>query len=387
MVLLDRSRALIPDGQIHLDPSNTGPLTGLSFAAKELIAIQSQITGCGNPHWLEGREAATEHAPCITRLLNQGATLKGRTISDEMAFSLDGENVHYGTPINVNAPERIPGGSSSGSAAIVAAGEVDFSLGTDTAGSVRVPSAYCGLYGLRTSHGKISLDGVHPMAKSFDVVGYFARTPEMMVRVGQALLGPIGEQQKPGTLYMIESYFDGLSAGVAKCYHREIDRLKASGIVIKSAGFHFDLPVWLDTLRHIQWFELYAAHGQWIDRHMETFGSEIRGRLAQISSVSAAQYHQYQKNKAELSAQLNDYLSDGKIVLLPTTPDVAPLKGSSIEQRRTYRARLMQHVCVASVAGLPQLTVPLSQLMPPLGLSLMAGHGQDHLLLQSVNAI
>ena len=117
----------------------------------------------------------------------------GKTQTDEMAYSLNGENVHYGTPANPRAPGRIPGGSSSGSASAVAGGLVDFALGTDCGGSVRLPASYCGIYGIRTTHGLVPVDGVVDLAASFDTVGWFARDAKTMQQVGEVLLPPASD--------------------------------------------------------------------------------------------------------------------------------------------------------------------------------------------------
>jgi len=184
----DKCNAFVPGEMLTVDPNRTGKLSPLTFAVKELYDVKGFVTGSGNPHWKKTHPVAQVTAPSVEILLNEGATLMGKTISDEMAFSLDGENVHYGTPLNPKCPDRIPGGSSSGAASAVAGGLVDFALGTDTAGSVRIPASYCGIYGFRPTHCTISLEHIHPMASSFDVVGWFARTPDILTRVGSVLL-------------------------------------------------------------------------------------------------------------------------------------------------------------------------------------------------------
>jgi len=132
--------------------------------------IKGYATGCGNPTWLKTHPAPAEfHAPPVRMLLAAGARLVGKTQMDEMAWALQGENVHYGTPTNPAAPGCVPGGSSSGSAAAVASGRADVALGTDTAGSVRVPAAYCGVFGFRPSHGRVSLVGCVPLVGAVQV--------------------------------------------------------------------------------------------------------------------------------------------------------------------------------------------------------------------------
>ena len=170
------------------EPVDHGPLSGLSFAAKDMFDIEGLVTGGGNPDWLATHDPAQSTAPSVRACLDAGAHLISIAIADELAFSPFGENVYYGTPLNSAAPDRVPGGSSSGSASATAGGLVDFALGTDTAGSVRIPASYCGIYGLRPTHGRISAEGVLPLSPSYDTVGWFARDADMLARVGDVLL-------------------------------------------------------------------------------------------------------------------------------------------------------------------------------------------------------
>jgi len=172
-----------------VEPTGSGLLSRLVFAVKDVFAIAGHTNSAGNPDWLDSHGPAESHAEAVELLLRQGARVKGVTITDELMFSLNGENHHYGTPVNPAAPGRIPGGSSSGSAVAVAAGLADFALGTDTGGSVRVPSSYCGLFGIRPTHGLAPIGGVIPLAASYDTVGWMARDAETLRRVGEALLG------------------------------------------------------------------------------------------------------------------------------------------------------------------------------------------------------
>ena len=168
--------------------ASEGPLAGLTFAAKDVFDIAGSRTGFGNPAWLESHPPATSTAPAVQLLLDAGADMVGKTVTDEITYSLSGQNAHYGTPLNSAAPGRIPGGSSSGSASAVAGGLVDFALGTDCGGSVRLPASYCGILGIRPSHGRISLEGVAPFTWSFDVAGWFARDADVFAKVGDVLL-------------------------------------------------------------------------------------------------------------------------------------------------------------------------------------------------------
>src|SRR5467141_1862666 len=185
----DDINAFVPGPRVHSGGRAGGPLSGLTFAAKDLFDVAGHPTGGGNPDWARQNPVPTRHAWAVQHLLDAGATLIGKTITDEVSLGIVGENAFYGTPVNPRAPDRVPGGSSSGSAAAVAAGLCDTALGTDTGGSVRVPASYCGLYGIRPTHGRIASAGMMPHVPSADTVGWFARDATMLARVGAAMLG------------------------------------------------------------------------------------------------------------------------------------------------------------------------------------------------------
>ena len=155
---------------------------------KDLYDIAGTSTGGGNPEWLAAQKPAAAHAAAVKKLLNAGAIVIGKAICDEFFYSVSGANAHYGTPANLRAPGRLPGGSSSGSAAATAAGVCDFALGSDTGGSVRIPASFCGLYGIRPTHGRVDLSGGMAMAPSFDTAGWFASGPGVFRRIGSVLL-------------------------------------------------------------------------------------------------------------------------------------------------------------------------------------------------------
>jgi amidase len=178
----------LPHGHVETAGAAQGPLAGVPFAVKDIFDVAGVITGCGNPDWLASHAPARANAAAVDALLGAGARLVGKTITEELAFSVIGSNPYYGTPKNVAAPGRVPGGSSSGSAAAVGGGLMPLALGSDTGGSVRVPASYNGIYGMRPSHGRISLEGVMPLAPSFDTVGWFARDPQLFATAGRVLL-------------------------------------------------------------------------------------------------------------------------------------------------------------------------------------------------------
>src|SRR5438094_2775976 len=191
-----------------LPPTGSGSLDGLCFAVKDVIDVAGCKTGCGNPTWRDSHPPAMAHAVCVEQLLRAGARCVGKTICDELAFSLLGENHFYGTPLNARAPDRVPGGSSSGSASAVACGLLDFALGTDTGGSTRIPASNCGVWGFRPSHGCVSVAGVNPLAPSFDTVGVLARNADVLANAGPVLLaGAPVSLKKPATIHLIREAF------------------------------------------------------------------------------------------------------------------------------------------------------------------------------------
>src|SRR5271156_3123133 len=198
--MTDRINAFVPGPRIRIDGAPAGPLHGLSFAAKDLFDVAGVPTGGGNQDWARANPIPTRHAWSVQTLLDAGATLVGKTITDEVSLGILGENAFDGTPLNSAAPDRVPGGSSSGSAAAVAAGLCDTALGTDTGGSVRVPASFCGLYGIRPTHGRLNLEGMLPQAPSSDTTGWFARDAETFARVSAVMLGEAIPEELPRRL-------------------------------------------------------------------------------------------------------------------------------------------------------------------------------------------
>ena len=212
---------------VALKGAGDGPLAGLAFGAKDVFHIAGTPTGFGHPAWLATHEPPTETAAAVRRLLDAGADLIGKTHTDEMAYSLTGENVHYGTPVNVRAPDRIPGGSSNGSAAAVAAGLVDFAIGTDCGGSVRLPASYCGILGMRPTVDRVPLDGVIPFGPPFDVAGWFARDADLLEKVGRVLLADDSEPEPPRRLLRATDAFAMVDEAVTGTLERAIEAVAA----------------------------------------------------------------------------------------------------------------------------------------------------------------
>jgi len=364
--------AFVPGSGIYVAPTARGKLDGLRFAVKDLIDIAGTITGGGNPDWASGQQSARAHASAVARMLAAGATLRGKTVTDELAFSLEGENAHYGTPINPRCPDRLPGGSSSGSAVAVAAGLVDFALGTDTGGSVRVPASFCGLYGYRPTHGRIPLDGVIPFAPSYDTVGLFTRTSAMLARVGRVLLASEASAIKPDRLLWAEDAFALAEPAVVAA----LPRLGEAVAIFDGAE-----AAMLEAYRVLQGAEIKACLGEWIAAAQPHFGSAIAPRFADALAITPEQAAQYQPIREAFATRLRAMLVPGTILLMPTAPCPAlKLTSDSAARGDFYRAALTL-TCIAGHAGLPAISMPVAELDGcPLGLSAIAGPGQDEAL-------
>lgn len=389
-MLDDGLGAFVPGSPVRLEGANGGPLSGLGFAVKDIFDIAGHVTGCGNPDWARTHAPATATAPAVQSLLDAGATMIGKTVTDELAYSLNGQNHHYGTPTNGNAPGRIPGGSSSGSASAVAGGACDFALGSDTGGSVRIPGSYCGLFGIRTSHGRLALDGIMPLAPSFDTIGWFARDPALLRRVGEVLLGPEGEAEPTGLLFP-EDAWALADAPARDALLPFLETLQArfgvaERVVLGEPGG--GLARWMLRFRHLQAAEIRALHEAWIDEVKPKFGAEVGERFAWALDLPASLAEDAKPEREAFADRLRDLLRNGALLCLPTAPGIAPPLDASPESLRTHRGRVLSLTSIAGLARLPQVTLPLARVSGcPVGLSLIGMHGGDGLLLRLAEAV
>jgi amidase len=371
-----------------------GPLAGLAFAVKDAIAVRGATACFGNPTWLATHEPAARSAPVVSALCDAGATLAGLTLTDELALSLTGENAHYGTPINVRCPDRVPGGSSSGSAAAVAAGLVDFALGTDTGGSVRVPASHCGLYGFRPSHGAVSTEGVWPLAPRFDTVGWLARDARTLARVGDALLPPAPARARPPVppaaspprLLLAEE----VAAIVDASAFRALERVAAAlagrlgrplaPVTVGDAAA--PIESWLATYLALQNVEAADAHRAWIERARPAFGTLIGGRFARALCVTAAAAAAAAPRARALEQRLGALLAGGSWLVWPSAAGAPPLRGLPDDASDEVTGRSLTLAAPASLAGLPQVSLPLGEADGcPFGISLVGPRGSDRALL------
>ena len=379
---LDQFGAFCRHTHVELEGAASGPLAGLTFGLKDIYDVAGHPTGFGSPDWLGTHDVPRAHSFVAQRLLDAGARLIGKTHTEEMAFSITGENAHYGTPRNPAAPDRVPGGSSSGSASAVAGGLVDFAIGSDTGGSVRAPASFCGIYGIRPTHGRISMAGACPLAPSFDTCGWFARDAEMLARVGDVLLGG-GVQAVPGRLLYARDAFALAMPNVQRALQPALANVaelfgRWTEVTVADEG----LDRWFDVFRILQFGEIWETHREWVTRVQPTFGPAVAVRFATVAEMDPAEVASMRPLRTAITARIDALLVDNAMLLLPTMPDIAPLLNSPADTTIAFRERAMGMLCIAGLAGVPQLSLPLAMVQGcPVGLSIMAARGNDEMLL------
>jgi len=385
--------AFCPHARVERRGSEHGPLAGLSFAVKDVFAVAGVASCYGNPRWLETHAPATHTAPVVQRLLDAGARLAGLTISDELALSLSGENAHYGTPVNPCCPERVPGGSSSGSAVAVASEQVDFALGTDTGGSVRVPASHTGIFGFRPTHGAVPLDGVLPLAPRFDTVGWFARDAALLERVGDRLLPEAPSGSAPGlgapnALVLWSDLSEHLDDAARDPFASAACALaRALGLPLLESRAP-EPARWLDAYLRLQNREAAELHRAFLERHRESFGSLIRRRFDAVLATAPDRADHAEAIRAALGKSLASTLADGAWLVLPSAPGAAPLRGLPDDAVDAFTGRGLTLAAIASLCGAPQLSLPLARSEGcPLGVSLLAPRGADRALLAAARAL
>ncbi len=370
--------AFVPGPRVTIGPIAAGRLSGLTFAVKDLIDVAGTRTGGGNPDWLAAQREATDSAPAVAALLSAGATLHGKTITDELAFSLEGANAHYGTPVNPACPDRIPGGSSSGSAVAVAARLVDFALGTDTGGSVRVPASFVGVFGFRPTHDAVSLKGVIPFSPSYDTVGWFARDIATLNAVGEVLL-PKAPYVPIRRLFLVRDAFELADLPVEAALRTQCDAL---GIDDEVTLFDGAEDEWLECYRVLQGAEIWRQLGPWIRSARPRFGETIAPRFSDAASITPAEVARWTPARASFAARIGAHLGEGVGLVVPTAPCVALRMDAAPSEISDFYRRALALTSIAGHAGLPQISVPVGRVDGcPVGLSVLASSGNDRALL------
>ena len=387
--MTDDIGAFVPGPRVRMEGRAGGPLQGLTFGAKDLFDVAGVVTGGGNHDWPTGRPVPTRNAWAVQTLLDAGATLIGKTVTDEVSLGILGENAFDGTPKNVRAPGRVPGGSSSGSAAAVAAGLCDTALGTDTGGSVRVPSSFCGLYGIRPTHGRLDVTGMLPQAPTSDTTGWFARDSGTFAKVSSVLLGEAIPAALPTKLIVAVDAFGFADADAATALEPMVKRLAALvGDSREEIMAPQGLSAWARAQRSLQPVEAYATFKDWLDRGNPRFAFSVAKALVMGSMTPQADQTWAALMRQEVLARLKYLLPAGTILCLPTTPFPAPLTGQPLSVIDPLRDRITCLCAHGGLAGHPQVNVPGSTVDGlPIGLSIIGARGSDATLVAVAQAL
>ncbi len=381
--------AFVPGPRTRIAGAPAGPLAGLTVAVKDLIDVAGVPTGGGSPDWPRFAPVPTRHAAVVQTLLDAGASVIGKTITDEVSLGILGENAHDGTPLNPAAPDRVPGGSSSGSASAVASGECDVALGTDTGGSVRVPASFCGLYGIRPTHGRIDFAGITVQAPASDTCGWFTRDAQTFGRVAETLFAAPLPRHVPATLLVAIDAFGFADEAAAAALMPLVERLAVligmrRDVTLAPPG----LSVWQRAQRVLQGSESWQTFQPWLDQCNPRLAWNVSRGLVQGSMITDAERTAAGLMRLEARAHVRRLLPPGTILCLPTTPFPAPLKGLPVSALNPLRERIACLTSHGGLTGIPQLNIPGSTVDgAPIGLSIVGGHGADLDLIRTAIAL
>ena len=360
--------------------ATSGALLGQTVAVKDLFAVAGYATGAGVPAFLVSRTPAAEHAAAVAELLAAGASVQGIAQTDEFAYSIAGRNAHYGTPPNPAVVGGIPGGSSSGPASAVATGQASIGLGTDTGGSIRVPASYQGLWGLRTTHGAVSRDGLLPLAPSFDTAGWLARDARTLRAAASVSL----HEQHPVSGRFATSH--RLNA-LAEPDVRAVVATALSTIDDLAEVDFGDLDHLFETFRTVQAAEAWRSNGEWVKAHPGALGDDIAARFEYASRITPEAEEKTRHELAAARAHIEAELGD-RVLLLPSASSIAPSVTADGETIERVRASTLRLTCIAGLSGRPGLSVPMlgvpqegALLDAPVGLCLVGPRFTDLALI------
>ncbi|TRY30126.1 amidase [Aliiglaciecola sp. M165] len=357
-------------------------LQGWSLAVKDVIDVAKLPTGAGNPKWEQTHVVPSQHADVVNALLQSGAIVTCKTITDELAYSLNGQNIHFPTTMNCLDEDRLCGGSSSGSAVAVGNFKARLGLGTDTGGSIRVPASYNGLVGFRPTHGAISRKGVVPLAPSFDTLGWITKDIDDAISVGKVLLGntpePSIELKKPVIFDCLVEMCDFKAE-----FNSFVTNIFGQSVATCSSLSSLAMEIAAEAFRVLQGREIWQQHGQWISKHEPKFAQDVKQRFEWSSKLTKPQELAACDQQQRFNQQLKQILTEGHFVVLPTTPGAAPLKNADKNELANYRNKLMMFTCTSGLSGCPQLHLPIFKKdKEAYGISLLGAKHSDQKLLQ-----
>lgn len=383
----DLAGPFIPGPRVMVKGAESGPLAGLTFAVKDLYDVAGQVTSYGHPEWARTHGTAAATAPIVTTLLEAGATLTGKTKTVELAYGLTGENVWHGTPRNPKAPDRFPGGSSCGSAAAVAAGLVDFAMGSDTGGSVRIPASYCGVFGIRPSWGAISLAGACALGPSFDTPGWFARDAATLLLVGEQLLPmePGGPDCLPaGPLLKPEDVWINSDPAVARALLPALEATqRVMGTAMRMEVAPEGLHQLYENFRCMQAEEAWATLGGWISRVKPEFGPGVGARFDAARDMAPEKAAAGRAFRRRFQHRMRSLLQGGAVLAYPTSPLPPPRLTATQDEQNAVRERTMGGTAISGLGGLAEVSMPVAVVDgAPVGFSLVAAAGRDRMLMR-----
>ena len=359
-------------------------LEGMRLAIKDVFDVAGLGTGAGNPIWWRGHPIADTSAHAVSALLAAGAKWVGKTVTDELACSLTGANMHYGTPINPTDPQRLPGGSSSGSAVAVAGGYADIALATDCGGSARLPASYCGIWGIRPSHGYAGKSGF-PLAPSFDTVGWFAASGAVLMDVLQVIV-PDAPVREPRLYLVPEDALAICDPEVRIAMAELLTRLELPCKRIPEGTLPLD--AWANAYRVLSGSEIWAEHGHWIAENSEHLAENILKHLMSASRIGTDDIRREQIVRDAATRILEEMLTNDAVILMPTVPGPAPSRCSSASSLADERHRVQKLVSAAGLAGLPQVSMPWIKIGgAPVGLSLIGARASDGAVIHAARLL
>ncbi len=387
--MTDAIGAFVPGPDIRIAGASDGPLSGLTFAAKDLFDVAGYPTGGGNDDWGAYNPVPTRHAWAVQTLLDAGADLIGKTITDEVSLGILGESAFHGTPLNSAAPDRVPGGSSSGSAAAVAAGLADTAIGTDTGGSVRVPASFCGLYGIRPTHGRLDLTGMLPQAPSSDTTGWFARNAETFARVSAVMLSEAIPTTLPTRLIIAVDALGFADKTVQAALAPQLEQLSSLiGDSREDCLAPMGLSVWGRAQRSLQPYEAWLTFKEWVETCNPRVAFNVARGLMAGSMIPQTERQWADLMRQEARARLTYLLPPGTILAMPTTPFPAPKRGLPWAEINPIRQRILCLCSHGGLTGVPQVSIPGATMDGgPIGLSIVGGHGTDATLVAVARAL
>ena len=397
--------------------TGTGVLDGQTLAVKDLFAVAGHAIGAGVPEFLAEAPAEEADSAAVARLRAAGASVAGISRTDQFAYSLAGDNPHYGTPVNPAVPGALPGGSSSGSAVAVSLGGATIGLATDTGGSVRVPASYQGLWGWRSTHGLVPADGLLPLAPDFDTVGVLTRDPGLLARTAEVLLDGVelvdealtsrrSSLSRPSTAVADKGFRQAQPSepGIDRRFLNDSD--EAPRLVVAAAlptledGVTDTFDAWVashlpaaddvalpdlgaaaEAFRVHQAYQAWQQHGAWVDTHPGALRGAAGERFATASAITAEDDRAASATLATIREELDSLLGDATLVL-PSAAGPAPRVWASAATVDAHRQATFRLTCIAGITGRPAVSAPLIQLPAgPLGVCLVGPRGSDPTLI------